>query len=50
VAVDQVEVALGVEHGRHRRQEVAHRVVLELRRPERDRNGRDVAARDLGVA
>ena len=49
MAVDDVELVLPVENGQHRRQEVAHRVVLEVGRPQGDGDRRDEAARHLGI-
>jgi hypothetical protein len=48
--VDDVELVGPIEHGQHRRQEVAHRVVGELGRPKRDGDRRHVSPRHLRVA
>ena len=48
--MDDIELVLTVQDGEGRGQEVAHRIVLEVRRTQRDGNGRHVMAGHLRVA
>jgi hypothetical protein len=50
MAVDEIELVVAIEDRLHRRQEVAHRVVLEVRGTEGHRHGRHVPAGDVGIA